>query len=479
MKEIIPIISAILLSSLLLTSAVSANSAQMAWSGVTATGTIITDQNCPIVVESELLTFDINEFPKEYYGPDAVDEYLAYDGRVTAQYTFYNPADYTVTATLVFPFGRLPEYSYVSKEALFLSDSDRYGITVNGEKIPMTIRHTLSERYFDIASDIPRLKDSFTDDEFYYPEMPVYCETVKVTGITDENGRANILLRWHDYSTDKRTIIVEPQGDGVVRGYFTDKNAFRQWVYNGCVIKVWYFGEYHGSPEWMLYDGKLYDGEEPTNTISGTVETSGEAEEMTFMDFAMQGYTEDSGISRADWYNARVDDINRNAIFYGDSCAFTRYDLIHIMLRWYQYEITLQPHQRITNTVTAPIYPSINAAYNPNIYGYTYLLSPARTWSDFGALDIVVNTPFYITESNIGGFEKTDGGYTLSLNGLPEGELTFTVSESKNPTYYVNPLVFIAYGILFLPFLILLIALAIGIVILVRHKRKKQGIAKS
>ena len=103
-------------------------------------------------------------------------------------------------------------------------------------------------------------------------------------------------------------------------------------------------------------------------------------------------------------------------------------------LRWYEYEISIPAGGTITNTVTAPIYPSMNTRYEPPIYMYTYLLSPATTWAEFGKLDIVVNTPYYLTES--GGefsFEKTETGYQTSLDGLPEGELEFTLSESAKP----------------------------------------------
>ena len=86
-----------------------ANSAQMHWEGVSSTGAIITDGESPIMVEKELLTFDIAEFPQEYYSN--IDEYLSYTGKVTAEYTFYNPADYTVTARLLFPFGTQPMYA--------------------------------------------------------------------------------------------------------------------------------------------------------------------------------------------------------------------------------------------------------------------------------------------------------------------------------------------------------------------------------
>ena len=66
----------------------------------------------------------------------------------------------------------------------------------------------------------------------------------------------------------------------------------------------------------------------------------------------------------------------------------------------------------------------------PSIYTCTYLLSPARTWVQFGELRIVVNTPYYMTENNQGSFSKTEKGDELIL---PEKELTFTLSEADHP----------------------------------------------
>ena len=84
--------------------------------------------------------------------------------------------------------------------------------------------------------------------------------------------------------------------------------------------------------------------------------------------------------------------------------------------------------------MTAPIYPTMNTRYEPPIYEYTYLLSPAKTWAEFGDLDIVVNTPYYMTVS--GGlfhFEQMENGYRTSIDGLPEEELMFILSESEDP----------------------------------------------
>ena len=44
-----------------------ANSAQRRWSGTDSTGALIKEKNCPLVVDKELLSFDVREFPKNYY----------------------------------------------------------------------------------------------------------------------------------------------------------------------------------------------------------------------------------------------------------------------------------------------------------------------------------------------------------------------------------------------------------------------------
>ena len=116
-----------------------ANSAQVHWRGTTSSGVIIIGDDCPIEVESERLVFEVKEFPQQYYY-DA-EEFLQYSGKVTAEYTFFNPADYTVNATLVFPFGNIPDYGYLSdpdsEERFLKTDTEKYVDTAgkNAKKI--------------------------------------------------------------------------------------------------------------------------------------------------------------------------------------------------------------------------------------------------------------------------------------------------------------------------------------------------------
>ena len=82
----------------------SANSAESYWEGVSASGVLTTDGECPLVVEHETLTFRIAQFPSPYSNNEG------YGASVTAEYTFYNPSDMTITANLLFPFGVDPYY---------------------------------------------------------------------------------------------------------------------------------------------------------------------------------------------------------------------------------------------------------------------------------------------------------------------------------------------------------------------------------
>lgn len=427
-RKVITVIFTVLLLSAVFIQPTYANSAQRHWSGTDSTGALVKDKNSPLVIDRELLTFDVKEFPKNYY--NSAEEFLAYTGRVTAEYTFRNPADYTVTATLVFPFGNLPHYgeyiydSYTGKHTAAL-ETDRFGVAINGKPIEATMRHTLKDRGtpFSLDADMPRLADGYISDSFFRPELPVWVQQYSVEGINPENQAATAAFVLREDPTKTRVLWEEKSGMASL------KDGFRLsgWTKNGDTLTVYIFGD---SPKdgiaWSLYENGACE-----KKIDGNI-TLKCSEQMTFRDFAFKEYDNSSGISESDWYNAQVAFLNagseewRRGGIYTEKSAFS-------LMRWYEYTLALEPGQTLTNTVTAPLYPAIDAGYTPSIYTYTYLLSPAKTWAQFGELKIVVNTPYYMTENNQGSFSKTEKGYQLTLPGLPENELTFTLSESEYP----------------------------------------------
>lgn len=440
-----------------------ANSAQAHWTGTDSTGSIITEENSPIIVEKELLTFDIQEFPESYY--QEKDDFLKYSGSVTAEYTFYNPADYAVTATLAFPFGGIADYANIYEDEndkyLINIDTDKYDITIDGKVIEKQLRHTFmyDGEQFELEKDLVKLHDGYMEDDFYKPDLLVTKYTYQAK---------NVDLEEHDAAT---AAIILTKDNNNTRVYM-EKNSGGDTKKEGILLSTWIdmeeaFSVYAiGEPFKEELDWKFYHDASYKEEIDGIMELVS-TETMTFKDLALSKYDSESGILEHDWYNAIVTlFINHN---WSDLAIYDIYslDISDMFMRWYQYEITLEPKQRIVNTVTAPIYPSIDSSYEPAIFEYTYLLSPAKTWKEFGNLDIVIKTPYYLIENSIEGFEYKNPGYELHLTRLPEEELVFTLcSEEKTISTirnHLNPI----------PFMVLAIIIAVGIIVWVFKDNKK------
>lgn len=405
-----------------LTSA-SANSAQTYWSGSTASGAAVLEENCPIVVEGEKLVFDLRDFPSNYY--EAQEDFLAYGGKVTAQYRFYNPADYTVKATLAFPFGEYPDYAELYNEETgmmdYRADIERYGVTVDGEPVPTKLRYTNFNTPFDL-DELKKLRDSYIDDGFFTYDRPVTKKTYVISGIDERYTAAYVSVKISADETRTRVMMNPCSGTSV------ESNGIRvgTWAKNDGVLTLYVIGEALSSePVWAVYEN---GGEK--RRIDGNVNLVSE-ERMTFEDLALSEYEADCGISEIDWYNAFVEQAYLDTYSFGYASYGTV--LPYRLMRWYEYEIELAPHSYLVNEVTSPMYPAIDVDYAPSLYRYCYLLSPATTWASFGSLSVEILTPYYMIECNQDGFEWTENGYVAKFSGLPSGELEFTLCASDAP----------------------------------------------
>ena len=86
----------------------SANSAQTSWSGLSSSGALVTDEQCPVVVEEENLTFNLQNFPSNHY--DTYEDFTAYDRTAPTKSHLLTPPVFEVPANLAFPFGKTPDY---------------------------------------------------------------------------------------------------------------------------------------------------------------------------------------------------------------------------------------------------------------------------------------------------------------------------------------------------------------------------------
>lgn len=401
----------------------SANSALLYWEGSYSAGAAAVG-DCPLEVESELLTFDINEFPQEYYGDTDEDNenFANYGGKVTASYNFYNPEGFAVRSRLAFPFGRVPNYAYNTDVQL-----SKYGVSVNGKKIQATLRHTLSRDDFSSEIDLKRLVDGYMEDDFYSPDLPVYRYVFSIDGIT--YGGDNAVHAAIEISeAEGRKIMTDSSGYGSGAG----KAELSWFVKNGQTVEIISLGKPMDESEFNF--GFYYYGRFDRKVkVEGNAARKPDSDEILTFENLIQtkrkGYEE---VSDTDWYNAVVEYLNTTE----DECGFVRrysLDAGHRLLRWYEYALEIPAGGKINNEVTAPVYPSIDGEYSPSVYGYEYLLSPAKGWKRFGKFEVKINTPFYLSKSSLKGFNKTDYGYYFSSETLPDGELTFNLCEKENP----------------------------------------------
>ena len=308
-RKVITVIFTVLLLSAVSVQPTQANSAQRHRSGTDSTGALVKDKNCPLVVDKELLTFDVQEFPKNYY--NNAEEFLAYTGKATAEYTIRNPADYAVTATLIFPFGNLPHYgeyiydSYTGKHTAAL-ETDRFGVAVNGKPIEATVRHTLKDRGtpFSLDEDMSRLADGYISDGFFRPELSVWIRQYSVEGISAENQAATAAFVLREDPTRTRMLWEEKSGLTTLKDGIRMSGRAK----NGDTFTVYIFGE---PPKdgiaWSLYENGACE-----KRIDGNIKLK-YSEQMTFRDFAFREYDNSSGISEGDWYNAQVAFLNNGS----------------------------------------------------------------------------------------------------------------------------------------------------------------------
>ncbi|MDE7454186.1 MAG: hypothetical protein K2N22_07255 [Clostridia bacterium] len=396
----------------------SANSAQKDWYGSSTSGMFVADENCPVVVESETLTFDINTFPHNYYYGQ--EDFAGYDAKVTAHYNFHNPADYDVNMTLAFPFGEYP--SYLGDH---LDENAKYAVTADGEKVESSIRHTLSVGTFNAEKDVAKILNDYRDDEFFKYDTPVHyykCGFMR-------SGSVNALYLNTPYDAEKTAVFYGVQSsyeDAPYSIYRHEKGEYPLTsVQRGTELYLFVVGEdFEENPQFSYGQSFPLFG---NNILTEADVYIYKQKDITFKDLMLAYRGTNSSVSETDWYNAAMD--------YIDTFGYLHYSMSNCFMRWYEYELAVPAGGRVQNEVTAPLYPDINGNYSPRLYRYEYLLSPAKCWASFGTLDIVINTPYYLVKNSYAskfGFEKTESGYTAHLEGLPDGELVFSMSEAES-----------------------------------------------
>lgn len=400
-----------------------ANSAMMEWTGTNSSGAMVVGEDCPIVVNSEKLVFDIPVFPEDYYGMSDTDAFEKYNASVTATYEFYNPEDYAVDMRLMFPFGAIPTYMETGFDL-----SSKYAITANGEDVEKKVRYSLSSSFywsrdFVTADAVEKLRDDYASFGWVNKDTIVEKRVYRVYGAnesdfyavlgTDASSDCNLSANftWYQYGNSKRSYGI--------------------WVRNGESFTV--YAVYSGKEPAISFSYKdSIDGKDVEASVALQSKEVYTLKEMAANSNPFYGEGESADI---DWFNIVAEGIYTDTFspYYYWGSGNTLNFVKERVICWYEYNLHVDAKNIVVNSVSAPIFPSRSDRYEPSVYTYDYLLSPAKGWADFGTLDIEINTPYYLLDAEKAGFEKTQTGYKAHYGSLPDGELSLRLCESGEP----------------------------------------------
>ncbi len=423
-----------------------AGAAPMYLSGSDGAGAIPAGEKSPIEVESAHLRFSLAELPETDFIENA-EKFKQYSGKFTAEYTYYNPTDEDCRLDLVLPLGLLPEYYPCPADPIDRT-SLGYAIRQDGRDVACKLRHTLDDWWlarggtFDLEEGLDRLYPDET--QFYRDDLPVtvYEYNIEVSpsfrNRTKDQDYVNFALSFAASAERTRVICSDHFGFGVKDGKAKITCGFDCVENERFKVKVFVLGEDISKGETYVFryqNGGIAIDEDASVTLEGRETT-------TFSQFALSFREEGSAVSDADWKNAFLEAVEEKR--YAKTCCseFVPKELGMpcALMQWFEYSLDIPAKSRVVSSVTAPIYPALDGGRSRVLYDYHYLLSPAQKWAKFGQLTVDIDTPYYIFDSSLG-FEKREGGYTLTRDMLPLGELDFTLSEEewsasdKNLTY--------------------------------------------
>ncbi|MDE7300967.1 MAG: hypothetical protein K2N47_02230, partial [Clostridia bacterium] len=295
------------------------------------------------------------------------------------------------------------------------------------------VRHTFgSYHYF---TDGVALSDDYVSGDFLTPELNVAVYEVKVTGSVDRRYSYECVADVENVDASKTRFISSGFYDVVT--YYDDYDDND---------KIYVLGEDIAADlKWTVARYGYGSHKQVDNEVELT-----KVEDVKFSDFILSFRKEDSKVSEVDWYNGLVgsldeDDvtIHYTAICYADDWHFTQ---------WYAYDFEVQPKATVVNKVTTALFPRIYDDYSPYVYRYRYEFAPATYWADYGELEIVVKTNYFMTDMP-SAFEQCVGGYKATYLTAPQYDLNFELCTVSNPSYE-RPGVSFPFGVLAVPLII-------------------------
>lgn len=473
----------ILLCALAVMSASAAIDPPMGLSGNEPGGVMVVDGKTDLALEGTELTFDISDLPDGVM--DDAEQLLAYGAQVKATYTLHNPTDRTVTEQLATPLRCYPYFDRTEDEN---ADAYKFTVEINGQRAQTKQRHTYySDPYYyvqgldgdtqHLAIGLAYLSAECAENPVLQPDAPVYVYTY-LAALDAKDAEDKSFEVSGSVKADPDTcavltdlIVTDVQGKQAT----LNDLMFKKEEFTVCSV-----GVDVGETDWTVSD---YEGNEGDVKVTLTSRQS-----MTLYEFVMQGYDPEWGASEQDYFLAVMAyaDLKREQdsafIRFGDAMALEPYNLTP----WQLFDVTLTPGERVSVTVTAPIYPYIHDYYHPPVYTYAFAMTQDDAWSACGTTRVRVITDLLLSRRErmlpeIGEYTESEDGYTWEGQG-DFHYFVFSICESEKPRDTSLPFVVLAglfmiavlVASFVLPVLIVIAVITLIVVLIVRAKKRKK-----
>lgn len=379
-----------------------------------------------VILAEETLTFYIDDLPAD---GEALQESTS---RVTASYRLCNPTQEEISLAMYLPVGYRPlELSALSAS----SDETGYAVETDGAKTAVRPRYTYRQRAgegmaFTAEGELPRPQRN--DDTFFRTETPVTVYTYTVTPPA-EGERYTFTFTYDANPARTKVFSAESGAAGISNGQGV--------IY--CSVAA---GK---TQEVVLYAV----GDAPKQAAAGVYTMSGASAQLVsaadapavettqFGALVQEMYAEaqermGAGDFYGDFYNATVAMLTADGAY--DLTARLSADaVLENLMLWYEYELTIPAGGSVVNMVTAPLFPNLPEG-GEGRWSYAYLLSPGQRWAEVQHMTIRVCTSFRFEAGTLQ-FTEQEGGYVYEKDGLPMGELAFTVVSDVGAVYDPYP----------------------------------------
>lgn len=440
-----------------------ANSAPVYWEVSPSSNVMIVEEDSPISVLKENLTFDFRENLLEDYSIVA---------KVNAEYTMKNMSEKEITSAMVFPyFGNFSGSRKPGGEVL-----------VDGSPVPYTLYYGDAYRKENLEEEKLDLKGALNEMETgsYEPVNFSLDEPGVLYQVTFKNLKK-------DHFTGKVSFSLEGSEKVFAKnlnsyGYSADQYDIGTSVRYQDTIEVFLLGDALDLiPEAHTFEGvTLRENEDYTVEISKKSMLFQDYYEEMIADSEYLGYFVINNQTERNFFLKNLDDA------FGSARLVTEDDLAQFLheerLIFLYYETSFQAEEEKTISISYEAGGSMDRRSSKDpTYIFEYLLSPAGYFKDFKNLTLRVlpseGYP-YVLSSSLPLDKKENGEYLGVFDTLPEKELTFTMYREEKITLVDRTEGFLSrnfYSFLFSGgvLLVFLAALIVGLGIrgLIRFKR--------